>query len=279
MKMPLTAPVHMTRRDFGFGAAAGILSVALPHRPSRKLKIGIGTYSYHNLSLDDMISQLTALDISEIEMSRGEFMLMNHPTDDMFRSAGRKFEQASIRCVSYYSATIKDEHDLESALHFAKILGAKNVTGDASAEILARIDERFSQAGLTFGIHNHFFKGQKFAYESTEDILLALGTLSHTVGVTADIGHFASCGYDPVDAIRTLGARLHLVHLKDIQAKGDDVNVLLGQGICKVPEVMQELYRQNYAHLVAIEYEKEGNVNADMKFDVAYARKLAAPSE
>jgi sugar phosphate isomerase/epimerase len=265
----------MTRREFGKLASGGLVAAALPWPSARKLNIGIGTYSYHNLSLDDMIIQLNALKVSEIEMSRGEFMLMNHPTDDLFRSARTKFDRAAIRCVSYYSATIKDDQDLENALRFAKILGVQNVTGDATGSILTSIDQRFSQSGITFGIHNHFFKGEKFAYESSDDVLKALSGLSSTVGSTADVGHFASCGQDPVEAIRKLRPRLKLVHLKDIEASGGEVNVLLGKGISRIPEVMKELHRQDFAHLVAIEYEKEGDVNNDMKADVEFARTLA----
>ena len=265
----------MTRRTFSKLAAVGLVAAAVPLRASGKLDVGIGTYSYHNLSIDDMIVQLKALNISEIEMSRGEFMLMNHPSDDMFHSVRAKLNRAGIRCISYYSATIKDDPDLDSALRFAKILGVQNISGDATGTILSRIDQRCSQKGLTFGIHNHFFKGEKFAYESPDDVLRALSGLSNTVGATADVGHFASCGYDPVDAIRKLGPRLKLVHLKDVEASGGEVNVLLGDGISKIPEVMRELHRQGFAHLIAIEYEKEGDVNRDLKADVEFARKFA----
>jgi inosose dehydratase len=198
----------ITRRTFTWTAGAALLAGALPLHASSKLDVGIGAYSYHNLSLDDMITQLKSLRISEIEMSRGEFMLMNHPGDDLFRTAKTRLDAAGIHCVSYYSATIKEDQDVEDALRFAKILGAVNVTGDATGGIVNRIDQRFSQEGMSFGIHNHYFKGQKFAYESPEDVLKALSGLSRTVGATADVGHFASCGYDTVDAIRKLRARL-----------------------------------------------------------------------
>jgi sugar phosphate isomerase/epimerase len=265
----------LTRRTFARIAAGGLLAAALPMQASSRLNIGVGTYSYHNLSLDDMIVQLNSLHVSEIEMSRGEFMLMNHPGDELFRSARAKFDAAGIRCVSYYSATIKDDQGLENALRFAQLLGARNVTGDATGSILNRIDQRFSQAGMTFGIHNHYFKGEEFAYESPEDVLRALSGLSPTVGATADMGHFASCGHDTVDAVRKLGARLKLVHLKDVEASGGEVNVLLGRGISRISEVMTELHRQNFAGLVAVEYEKEGDVDGDMKQNVEFARRLA----
>ena len=275
--MATGAYTGISRRTFGKLAASGLVAATIPLPLSSKLDIGIGTYSYHNLTLEAMIVQLNSLGISEIEMSRGEFMLMNHPTDDLFGAARRQLDVAGIRCVSYYSATVKSEQDLENALRFAKILGARNITGDATGSILARIDERCSQENLTFGIHNHFFffKGEKFAYESAEDVLNALSGLSDTVGATADIGHFASCGHDAVDAIRELGPRLKLVHLKDVEAAGLEENVLLGKGIAKVPEVMRELHRQNFSGLIAIEYEKEGDVTKDMKADVEIARGLA----
>jgi inosose dehydratase len=51
--------------------------------------------------------------------------------------------------------------------------------------------------------------------------------------------------------------------------------VLLEQGIAHMPGVMKELKRQKFSGLVAIEYEKEGDDNEDMKTAIAYARHLA----
>jgi sugar phosphate isomerase/epimerase len=257
--------------------AAASAAAGLPLRAAGpgKLKIGIGTYSYHGLSMEAMIVQLQALRIREIEMSRGEFMLLSHPGEELFRNARTLFDQGGIRCVSYYAATIHDEQELDLAIRFAKLLGAGNITGDATGgPLLKRIDEKCTQAGLSFGIHNHFFK-TKFAYESPEDVLRGLSGLSKTVGATVDVGQFASCGYDTVDAVRKLGPYLKLVHLKDIAASGAEDNVLLGHGIAKIPEVMRELHKLQFGGLVAIEYEKEGPVEEDLRKEVAFARSLA----
>jgi len=72
-----------------------------------------------------------------------------------------------------------------------------------------------------------------------------------------------------------LGPRLRLVHLKDIKAVDGEVNVLLGTGISEISAVMQELHRQSFAGLVAVEYEKEGDVNDDMRREMEFARRLA----
>ena len=265
----------ITRRSFTLSLSSPFAAVPVKtSAAATRLNIGVGTFSYHTLPLDDMIVQLQRLQIREIEMSRGEFMLMHPPTVEMCRSARSKFDRAGIRCVSYYTATIKDDRDLDYAVRYAEILGARNVSGDATGPILKRIDDRFTQHGLTFGIHNHWFK-QKFAYESVEDVLNGLSGLSKTVGSTLDVGQMAACGHDPVDAVRRLAPHLLVVHLKDVPAPATEQNVFLGQGIAHIPAVMRELKRLNFKGLVAIEYEKEGNSNEDMIALVEYARRLA----
>jgi sugar phosphate isomerase/epimerase len=264
----------ISRRKFARLASSGIIGAGLRLEAKTRLRIGVGTFSYHTLSMDAMIEQLTKLRIKEVEMSRGEFMLMNPPTAAMCQSARDKFDSAGIRCVSYYTATIKNERDIDYAVRYAKILGARNVSGDATGPTLQQIDKHFTREGLTFGIHNHWFK-QKFAYESVDDVLGALATVSNTVGSTLDVGQMAACGHDPVTAVRRLAPRLKLVHLKDVEAAGAENNVLLGRGIANIPGVMKELKKQSFSGLVAIEYEKEGDDNKDMRMETAYARRLA----
>ena len=179
-------------------------------------------------------------------MSRGEFMLFSKPKPERFEAARAKFDQAGIRCVSYYTATIKDDGELDTAIRGAKLLGSRNITGDATGDMLKRIDDRCTREGLTFGIHNHFFKGKKFPYESPNEVLAALEGLSKTMGATLDTGQFASCGHDTVEAVRKLAPFLKVVHLKDVAASGGENNVLIGQGIAKIPAVMEELHKASY---------------------------------
>ncbi len=262
----------MTRRQF----QASLLSsrALLFAEPAGKLRLGIGAYTYHNLSVDAMIEQMRLLKITEMELSRGEFMTFKHPPVEMFESFRRKIDAAGIRCVSYYAPTIKNQQDLDDSVKFARILGVANISGDPEGEMLKAVDERLTKEGLTFGIHNHFFPKRKFVYESPEDILKALQGRSKTMGCTLDIGHIISCGMDPLDAIRKLGPHLRLVHLKDIEGPGAEVNVPLGTGKCKIPEVMAALKKIGFQGLIAFEYEKEGEINDDVARQIAYARKL-----
>ena len=256
----------MNRRTLLKTAAASLFLNTTP------FTIGVGTFSYHNLSMEDMVTQLRALNINQIEMSHGQFMLMHPPTDAMCQSARRAFDRAAIRCVSFYAATIKNTTDIDHAVRIAKLLGATNVSGDATGPTLQEIDRRFTHEGLTFGIHNHWFP-TKFAYESPDDVLQALATVSETIGATLDVGQMAACGHNPLAALRRLRSRLKLVHLKDVAAAGAEHNVPFGQGIVNIAAVLHELKATRFKGLVAIEYEKEGDVNADMRQLVNYARQ------
>jgi len=282
--------VPLTRRACLKNAATLLAAGALPLRAMKgthePLAIGIGTFCYHTLSIDGMIEELKTVlptngsEHQQIEMSLESFMLLSHPKEDLFVSTRKKLDQAGIRCVSYYAAIIKDDNDIDAAIRFAKILGAGNITGEGAIgpDLLRQIDRRVTEAGLTFGLHNHFVKGGKFPYQSPDEILAALRPLSQNCGAAADTGHFAACGYDTVDAIRKLGPRLKIVHLKDVKAVGDGDNVVLGTGVAKIAEVERELNRQNYPHLAAIEYDQEGNgdVTTIMRENVTYAVKHRA---
>lgn len=68
---------------------------------------------------------------------------------------------------------------------------------------------------------------------------------------------------------------MKLVHLKDVAAAGGEDNVLLGSGVAKIPQVMEVLRKIGFDGLVAVEYEKEGPVEEDMRVEVEYARKLS----
>ncbi|HEV2463384.1 MAG TPA: twin-arginine translocation signal domain-containing protein [Acidobacteriaceae bacterium] len=62
-----------TRRNFlKLAAASGVVAAAAPLMALSRLDIGVGTYSYHSVPVDDMIVQLNLLRIRKIEMSRGE---------------------------------------------------------------------------------------------------------------------------------------------------------------------------------------------------------------
>ena len=85
----------------------------------------------------------------------------------------------------------------------------------------------------------------------------------------------AACGQNPVDAVRRLGPYLKVVHLKDVAGAGAEHNVLFGHGVVRHPGCDERTKTVDFKGLVAIEYEKDTDSNADMKYQVEFARRYA----
>ncbi len=265
------------RRSFMAAMSAGIMGAG--HLTARtaaraRFELGIGTYTYRGVKPDEMIGDLTALKIRQIEISLPDYFLPNVKIEAV-PALRAKLEAAGIKAVSYFCGDIKTQADLDLTVRVAQALGANHVSGSAVGEALRMIDTRFTGEGLTFGIHNHFFHGRKFEYDSAEDVLNALASVSKAIGATLDAGHMASCGHDPIDAIAKLWPRLQMVHLKDVAGAGDDKDVVLGTGVGKSAEVIRTLSERGFTGLVAIEYEaKPENPQPDVARCVEFTRQL-----
>jgi sugar phosphate isomerase/epimerase len=91
--------------------------------------------------------------------------------------------------------------------------------------------------------------------------------------VCADIGHWARNGLNVVDCIKKCSDKILIVHLKDVPEFGNPQapDVLLGEGVCNIPAVLQQLKNQRFQGVFIIEYEEnpDNNLN-DIKQYVQY---------
>ena len=238
-----------------------------------RFELGIGTYTVRGVSEEQMIADLRQLQITQIELSSPNYFLPVVKLGAM-QSLRAKLDQGGIKVISYFAGDVDSQEELDKTVAMAKALGVSHVSGSAVGDALRMIDVRFTHEGMKFGIHNHWFRGRRFAYESPEDLLNAFAKVSKTVGATLDAGHMASCGYDPIDALNKLWARLQIVHLKDVQRAADDKNVVLGTGVAKSKEVIEFLEKHGFNGLVAVEYEASPeNPVPDVTRSVTFARQ------
>lgn len=264
----------ITRRGFIVGVGLGMLPLSEAAGETARFELGIGTYTYRGVSEEKMIEDLQALKIRQIELSSPNYFLPAVKLDAV-RALRAKLARGGVTAVSYFAGDIKTQEDLDTTVKVARELGVRHVSGSAVGDALKTVDTRFTHEGMKFGIHNHWFRGRKFEYESPEDLLNAIGSLSDTVGVTMDAGHMASCGYDPIQALDKLWSRIQIVHLKDVERSGDDKNVVLGTGIAKSRAVVETLEKRGFAGLVAVEYEAAmDNPQPDVTRCVEFARAL-----
>jgi sugar phosphate isomerase/epimerase len=73
------------------------------------------------------------------------------------------------------------------------------------------------------------------------------------IGVCLDTGHLVRAGDDPVEAVRTLGPRLHGVHMKDYNEQNHDVAI--GRGRADLVGFFTALKEADFDGAFSIEYE------------------------
>lgn len=121
--------------------------------------------------------------------------------------------------------------------------------------------------GLIFALENHPEK-------SPAELLAKLGAGDEDViKAAADTGWFATHGYPADSALRELGGRLGLVHLKDIRAAGAHDTCPLGEGVVPVRECLLALKETGCRGTISIEHEP---FDSDPVPGCAAGRKLAA---
>lgn len=129
------------------------------------------------------------------------------------------------------------ESDFEGSLAIASTLGFSRVfapyleekdrprTAQGWATFGARLSEvgkKFADHGITFGWHNHDFEFVNQADGSTPmDVLLEAAP---NIAWEADLAWIVRGGKDPYDYIKCFGNRLSAIHVKDIAAKGTNLD-------------------------------------------------------
>jgi sugar phosphate isomerase/epimerase len=123
------------------------------------------------------------------------------------------------------------------------------INGQPKREALALLNRLGPEYGIRITLHNH---GPKARYETIEDVTSALEGHPN-LAACIDIGHFARSRVDPVRAIQVLGGRADAVHVKDVDAEGE--NAIIGKGTIDIPGVFRALRQSGFKGLPVLEYE------------------------
>ena len=102
--------------------------------------------------------------------------------------------------------------------------------------------------GVRFGYENH-------PERSPQEVLELIGDADDVLGAAVDTGWWATQGYDPVQAIRDLRARLFHVHLKDVEAPDTHISCMHGEGVARIADCVDELLDSGYRAALSVEHE------------------------
>lgn len=182
------------------------------------------------------------------------------------------------------------EKETAKALDIAKTLGMKAVYAPhIAADIrpsdaagwrdfgsrLARIGQPFTEAGLTFGWHNHDFEFKALPDGSVPQALMFEAAPDLTW--EADIAWVIRGGADPIDWIRRYANRITAVHVKDIARPGEkqdeDGWEDVGHGTVPWKAIWAEL-KNTSAKTFVMEHDKPNDDARFARRSIEAARKL-----
>ncbi len=149
---------------------------------------------------------------------------------------------------------------LPAAVELASEWGAPAVrvfggAGGALDEIARRLEPvlgRAEELGVTIALETHD------AFSSAALVAELLQRVpSPAFAAIWDVHHPFRLGESPDDVVRALGARIHLVHVKDARRNGDDWELVsLGEGEVPVRESLAALAAGGYDGWLTVEWEK-----------------------
>ena len=252
--------IHSACAAAGLGACAAS-AFASNSKPRAAWTLGLATYTFRSQDMEGLIERCRALGIRTIELSHLKHML---PQADLriFPEIRDKLKAGGVELRSWYCGDVTKGNELDRIVEGVRLLGVKMVSGSVPREQLDDLNAACAKNGFRFGIHNHYFEGRKFRYETPDDVLSALKGRPNLFS-TLDAGHMIAVGIDPTEAYEKLKDHVRIIHLKDEDKPGH--GVVMGKGKGHIAKFLRTITSNGFNGLGAIEYEE----GTDPKQEVA----------
>jgi sugar phosphate isomerase/epimerase len=288
----------MNRRQFTAAALSASATAAWAAKIDSKIhgvKIGVQSYSFRTMTMEEAIAAMTKIGIGEVELfashaerfagapqvppppasasgeakKGGGFRMPPGFRDevrkwrlsvgmDKFKEVRQKFTDAGINLHAYNLSFRQDftDEEIDRGFEMAKALGVKVITASSTVSMAKRVAPFATKHKITVSMHGHSNLKDPEEFAKPESFAAAMAT-SKYIGVNLDIGHFTAAGFDPIAYIKENHARITNLHLKD-RKKNDGPNTIWGEGETPIKEVLQLLKKEKYPIPADIEYEYRG---------------------
>ena len=220
-------------------------------------KLGVASYTFRKMSLEDTIKALQRLNLHYISIK--DFHLSLNSSTAERQAAVQKLKAAGITPLSCGNITMQnDEKNIRQAFDYAKDCGLPTIVCSPHPDSMPILDRMVKEYDIKLAIHNHGPEDKRFP--SPYDVVKAVQKFDSRIGLCIDVGHTARAGVNPAEAIVKCKERLYDLHLKDINTTAPNgTTIEAGRGVLDLPAIMRSLQKIGYTRLVAIEYEGQEN--------------------
>ena len=244
--------------------------------PEKDWKLAVQLWTFNSSSFYTAIKKADSCKIKYVEAFPGQPLQDGSSaefgpsmTADERKALKEFLHKKGITITALGVITAKSAKDWKAYFEFAADMKIPIITAEPERNQLNDVNRLAATYGVKVAIHDHPIPD---LYWHPDSVLLALKGHPN-IGVCADIGHWVRNGLNVVDCLKKCNGKIMILHLKDVAEFGNAQapDVLLGEGVCNIPAVMQELKNQNFKGVFSIEYEEHPNNNMkDVKQYVQY---------
>jgi sugar phosphate isomerase/epimerase len=227
-------------------------------------RLGMQSYTFHKFTLVEALDKTQQIGLKYIEVYPGH-KLGGKWGDQVFGAQLDKKTQAEIKTfatskgikiVAMGVVVTEKPTEWEPIFRFAKDMEMEYISCEPAIADWDLVEKLVKQYGIKISVHNH---PQPSTYWKPENLLKEISNRNKLIGSSADVGHWRREGLNQIECLKKLDGRIISLHFKDIAPKvegeKEQHDVIWGKGILDVKGMLQELKRQNFKGVFAIEYE------------------------
>jgi sugar phosphate isomerase/epimerase len=265
-------------------AVAAEPAKATPNTTKLGWRVACCAYTFRHLSFLEAVEQIAALGLNEVEGFAWQKLSKENPTvktneampEYLRKETKQRLAELGVRMSSWYVGSLPaQEAAARPFFEFAQQMGIETIVSEPDPTALDALGKLCDQHQINLAIHNH---PKPSRYWDPATLAKLCRDRTPRIGCCADTGHWCRSGVKPVEALRLLEGRLIAFHLKDVETFGEarahDCPWGTGQG--DIAGILKEVHRQKAKPVFGIEYERGGNILADLRQCLAYLEKIAS---
>ena len=240
-------------------------------------RLAIQSYTFHKFTLVEAFDKTQELGVKYIEVFPGHKLggkwgdkVFDFNLDATTRKEIKELAASKgIKIVSTGVYVAERSSDWNKMFAFASAMDMEYISCEPALKDWDLVEKLAKQYNIKISVHNH---PKPSDYWNPDNLLQAISKRSTLLGSCADVGHWNREGLDQIACLKKLQGRLISLHFKDIQAKESPE----GTGVLNVKGMLEELKRQNFKGVFAIEYEYNwDNSVPDIKKCIQYFNKVS----
>lgn len=221
-------------------------------------KIGPQIYSFNRFPFDQAIKMVHQTGASSFELYSGQKLTADSDVrigPGMSKNNLKRFKElcAENMCVPHAMGVCPANRE---HFEFAVSIGISNINVEPGFDKIPEVNKLAEEYRVNVGLHNH---PKPSIYWDPEIVLKQLADCGSRVGACCDTGHWVKSDLDPLECVKKFKGRIVSFHIKDLNEEKKDVP--LGQGVCKIAEILKECAEQGVRGPFSIEYESDWDNN------------------